>query len=168
MKNPQLILASSIILAAGFVSAALAFEGHKAYAPQDIKWGDSPASLPPGAQAAVLAGDPQKEGPFAMRLKLPDGYVIPAHTHPKPEIVTVISGTFRLGMGEKGDKGDKDKVQILPAGSFFAVSPGMAHYAFADGETVVQLNSIGPWAINYINPQDDPRQGRSAAEDKKD
>ena len=69
-------------------------------APADIKWQDAPASLPPGAKLAVLEGNPAKEGTFVMRLKLPDGYRVPPHTHPKPEIVTVISGIFRLGSGK--------------------------------------------------------------------
>jgi quercetin dioxygenase-like cupin family protein len=129
--------------------------GHKIISAQEIKWGPAPASIPPGAQAAVLDGDPGNEGLFALRLKLPKGYHIPPHTHPKPEIVTVISGTFRLGMGEKADK---TKGQALPAGSFFALAPGMAHFAFADEDTVIQLNSTGPWGLSYVNPADDPRK----------
>src|SRR6516162_5738345 len=73
------------------------------YPPADLKWVDGPPSLPAGARLAVLEGDPGKEGPFVMRLKLPDGYRIPPHTHPRPERVTVISGTFNIGMGEKFD-----------------------------------------------------------------
>jgi quercetin dioxygenase-like cupin family protein len=103
----------------------------------------------------VLYGDPSKEGLFALRLKLPKGYRLAPHTHPKPEIVTVISGTFRLGMGEIADR---SKGQPLSAGSFFGFPPGMAHYAFADDDTVIQLNSTGPWALTYVNPADDPRK----------
>jgi quercetin dioxygenase-like cupin family protein len=128
---------------------------HKLIAPQDIKWGPAPPSVPPGAQAAVLYGDPGKEGMFAFRLKMPKGYHIAPHTHPQPEIVTVLSGTARLGMGTTADR---DKAQVLAAGSFFALTPGSAHYFFADEDTVIQLNSTGPWGINYVNPKDDPRQ----------
>ena len=128
---------------------------HKLISPQDINWGPAPSSLPPGAQAAVLYGDPGKEGLFAFRLKVPKGYHIAPHTHPKPEIVTVLSGTARLGMGATADH---DKAQLVPAGGFFALSPGSAHYFFADEDTDLQLNSIGPWGINYVNPKDDPRQ----------
>jgi quercetin dioxygenase-like cupin family protein len=101
-----------------------------------------------------LMGHPGKEGTFALRLKLPKGYAIAPHTHPKPEIVTVLSGTLLLGMG---DTADKSKARPLPTGSFFAFSPGMTHYVFADEETVLQLNSNGPWGLKYINPKDDPR-----------
>jgi len=130
-------------------------DAHKIVSAQEIKWGPAPPSIPPGAQAAVLYGDPGKEGLFSLRLKLPKGYALAPHTHPKPEIVTVISGKFRLGMGEKADK---SKAQALPAGSFFALPPGMAHFAFADGDTVIQLNSTGPWGLTYVNPADDPRK----------
>lgn len=90
-----------------------------------------------------------------MRLKLPKGFSIAPHTHPKPEILTVISGAFHIGMG---DKADQKKASRLPAGGFFAFPPGMAHYAHVEEETVVQLSSTGPWTINYINAADDPRR----------
>jgi quercetin dioxygenase-like cupin family protein len=139
----------------GATATAQGTDQHKIVSPTEIKWAPGPASIPPGAQAAVLYGDPSKEGLFALRLKLPKDYAIPPHTHPKPEVVTVVSGTFRLGMGEKPDRA---KAQALPAGSFFALSPGMAHYAFADDDTVIQLNSMGPWGLTYVNPADDPRR----------
>jgi quercetin dioxygenase-like cupin family protein len=128
---------------------------HKFILPQDIKWGPAPPSFPPGAQVAVLYGDPSKEGMFVLRMKVPKDYYIPPHTHPKPEIVTVISGTTRVGMGTAADRGT---AQAMSVSSFFALQPGSAHYVFADEDTVVQINSTGPWGINYVNPKDDPRQ----------
>lgn len=134
---------------------AQAGDGHTILGVNDVKWSPAPPSIPAGAQVAVLYGDPGKEGLFALRLKLPKGYALAPHTHPKPEIVTVISGTFRLGMGETADR---NKVRPLSAGSFFAFNPGMAHFAFTDEETVIQLNSTGPWSLTYVNPNDDPRK----------
>ena len=90
-----------------------------------------------------------------MRFKLPKGYQIPPHTHSKPEVVTVMAGTVRLGMGETADP---EKATQLPAGSFFALSPGMAHFVISDEESIVQLNSNGPWTITYIDPKNDPRR----------
>jgi quercetin dioxygenase-like cupin family protein len=136
-------------------AAADSTQDHIVLSPQEIKWGPAPASIPPGAEAAVLYGDPGKEELFALRLKLPAGYAIAPHSHPKPEIVTVISGTFKLGAG---DVADASKTQALPAGSFFAFAPGSTHYVFTDEETVIQLNSTGPWGLTYVNPEDDPRQ----------
>jgi quercetin dioxygenase-like cupin family protein len=123
--------------------------------PDQVSWGPGPASLPPGAQAAVLEGSPKEAGPFTMRLSLPDGYRIPPHSHPAVERVTVMEGTFRVGMG---DKFDASALTSLPAGTFAALQPGTRHFAQAQGKTIVQLNGVGPWKLNYVNPADDPRQ----------
>ena len=130
---------------------------HTVLAPTEIKWGPAPPAMRPGAEAAVLFGDPSKAGLFAMRIKFPKGYVLPPHMHPVDEVVTVISGTSQLGMG---DKADQSQTRSLPPGSFFFLPPGMAHYAFFDEETVIQLNPVGPWAVTYVNPEDDPRNGQ--------
>ncbi len=127
------------------------------FVPSRIEWGEGPASLPKGAKLAVLEGDPLKEGPFVMRLKLPDGYRIPPHTHPKTERVTVISGTFNIGMGERFDPAMSKE---MPAGTFGFWPEGMKHFAWAKGETIVQLHGIGPWSIQYLNPLDDPRNAK--------
>ena len=103
----------------------------------------------------MLLGDPSKEGLFVIRLKAPKGYRIPPHTHPNQEVVTVISGTINLGMGETADPA---KAKALPAGTLYSLPPGMAHFARFEEETVIQVSTIGPWGINYINPKDDPRQ----------
>lgn len=125
--------------------------------PAETKWVDGPPSLPRGARFAVLEGDPTKDGPFTMRVKVPNGYRIPPHTHPNTERLTVISGTFRLGMGEVFDPG---KLVDLPAGTYGFWPAGMKHFAAAKSETVVQLHGIGPWRINYLNSADDPRNAR--------
>src|SRR5262249_11816926 len=104
---------------------------------------------------AVLEGNPTKEGPFVIRLKLPDGYRIAPHTHPKPERLTIISGTFHLGMGEVFDT---SKGMEMPAGTYGTWPEGMKHFAWTKGETVVQLHGAGHWAIVYVNPADDPRK----------
>lgn len=127
------------------------------FPPAAIQWKEGPASLPRGAKVAVLEGDPAKEGPFAMRLKMPDGYVIPPHWHPKVERLTVISGTFGLGMGEKFDSA---ALRLMPAGSYGYWPAGMRHFVRVRGETVVQLHGIGPWQITYLDPKDDPRSAQ--------
>ena len=151
---PTLIAAVAF---AGVASTAPAdaMEGHTIVPPQEIKWGPAPAVLPPGAEAAVLFGDPSEEGFFVLRLKLPAGYKVAPHTHPVDEVVTVISGTFSMGMGETADQ---SKARPLPAGSFFARPPGMAHYVFVEEETVIQISTAGPWGLTYVNPNDDPQQ----------
>ena len=149
----------ALMVAMTLVTSVLAQTGAKdepsLYQATQIQWQPGPASLPPGAKLAVLEGDPTKDGPFTMRLMMPDGYRIPPHTHPKVEHVTVITGTFNLGMGEKFDQ---TAGRELPSGTFGFWPTGMKHFAWAKGETIIQLHGIGPWTINYLNPADDPRQ----------
>ena len=127
------------------------------YPPAEIQWKDGPPSLPPGAKIAVLEGDPAKEGMFVMRVRVPDGFHIPAHTHPKPERVTVIQGTFKLAMGDKLKPAD---ARSLPAGTYGVWPAGMVHEVWTEGETIVQFHGMGPWVINYVNPADDPRNAK--------
>ncbi|MGH7570210.1 MAG: cupin domain-containing protein [Gemmatimonadales bacterium] len=122
--------------------------------PNAVTWGPAPAILPAGAKLAVLEGDPSKPGFFTMRLSLPAGYTIPPHFHPVEEHVTVLQGTFLVGMG---DRLDPAKFTELPAGTFGMIPPGMRHFARAQGAVIIQLHGIGPWSLTYVNPADDPR-----------
>jgi hypothetical protein len=128
--------------------------GIELFPPGELKWRQGPASLPKGALIAVLEGDPAKPGPFVFRLKLPDGYRVPPHTHLKTERVTVISGTFNIGMG---DKFDLQATKPMAAGTYGFWQPGMVHFVWIKGETVLQFHGMGPWSIHYVNPRDDPR-----------
>jgi len=132
-------------------------KGEVVFTPTNIKWQDGPPSLPKGAKVALLEGDPSREGHFVMRVKMPDGYRIAPHTHPKDERLTVISGTLYIGMG---DKFNQKAAKALPTGSYGRMPAGMKHFGWAKGETVLQLNGEGPWTIDYVNPEDDPRKKR--------
>ncbi|HLF55346.1 MAG TPA: cupin domain-containing protein [Thermoanaerobaculia bacterium] len=126
--------------------------------PAQIVWKEAPAILQRGAQIAVLKGDPGKESLFVLRLKMPDGYRISPHWHPATENVTVIQGVFNLGAGEQFDPAT---ATAMVAGAFTSMPAKMRHYAFAKGETIVQLHGVGPWQLYYVNPEDDP--SRAAA-----
>ncbi len=135
------------ILAALLLSSPLA-----AQAPAD--WSPAPAFLPTGAQIAVLQGDPAKPEIFTIRLKLPEGYTIAPHWHPTDEHVTVISGHFLIGMG---DEIDRFKARRLSPGDF-ATAPAQAHhYAIAADASVIQVHGMGPFLMNYVRPEHDPR-----------
>jgi quercetin dioxygenase-like cupin family protein len=134
-----------------------AADAHHTVVPGDaVKWGPAPPSLPPGAQAAVLLGSPAAEGPFVLRLKFPAGFTVPPHRHSKDEFLTVISGKFVVMAGEKLER--TKSIEALPPASFVHLPAGMPHYALAEEESVVQINGVGPFDVNYIDPKDDPRK----------
>ena len=158
MKLVSALLVAGVLVIAGATSTVTAqsSEAHTIVAPQEVTWGPAPDVLSAGAQAAVLFGDPSKEGLFVLRLKFPKGYRVAPHSHSVWEVVTVIAGTFRLGMGETADQ---STARPLLTGSFFALPPGHVHHVFIDEDnTVIQISTNGPWDLTYVNPQDDPRQ----------
>jgi quercetin dioxygenase-like cupin family protein len=116
--------------------------------PDEISWKEGPAAVP-GSQMAVLEGDPGKRGFFVMRLKLPAGARIPAHVHKNRERVTVVSGKFNLAMGDK-----PENPTVLPAGSYFSLSPSTVHNAWVDEETVVQISTAGPWTLKVVEKKE--------------
>ena len=128
--------------------------GNNAFTPDTIPWGAAPPVVRAGAQFAVLEGDPTaSSGDYTIRLKMPDGFRISPHWHPLRENVSIISGTFKVGMG---DEFDVTKMKAFPAGSFAFLDPDMHHYAMASGETIVQVHGKSPLQFNYVNPADDP------------
>jgi quercetin dioxygenase-like cupin family protein len=123
--------------------------------PDTLKWGAASPALPPGAQGAAIVGDPGKEGGYVVRVKLPAGYKVQPHSHPNDENVTVISGLFHLGIG---DKFDESKGQAIKPGGYAQTPKGVKHIAWATEETVIQLHGVGPGGMTYVNPADDPRK----------
>jgi quercetin dioxygenase-like cupin family protein len=120
----------------------------------EAKWGPAPPMLPPGAQMEVLGGNPMGDSLFSLRLKFPANYRIPAHSHPKDEHVTVLSGTLFMGMGEKLDtKAGK----ALGVGGFGLMPANANHFAYTKQKTTILLHGQGPVEFKYVNPADDPR-----------
>ncbi|VVO33862.1 cupin domain-containing protein [Pseudomonas fluorescens] len=152
------VASSALTLAALMTSAASGAEqpmaGHISVLPSDLKWSDAP-SVAPGAQIVVIEGDLKAADPFTFRLKLPANSKIGVHTHPVVERVTVISGTFHLGIG---DKFDPAKARAYTPGGITIMPVGMPMYVFTQEETVVQIHGTGPWGITFLNPADDPRK----------
>jgi hypothetical protein len=142
-----------------FTSAAQGNSHEKnAFTPDSISWVEAPPVVRPGAQFAVLEGDPTgSTGDYTIRLRMPDGFRIAPHWHPKRENVTIISGTFKVGMG---DQFDPNKMNAFVAGSFAYLDPNMHHYAMASGETIVQVHGQSPLQFNYVNPDDDPSKSK--------
>lgn len=141
------------LLACAF-AAAHAADAPMVQSADGIKWGPAPPSLPPGAQLAVMAGDPASSGFVSLRAKIPAGYVIPPHTHPTDEHAVVLSGSMAFGMGDKVDPASEQTVGV---GGYFTAKAGMHHYAVAKTDATIQVDLVGPFSITYINPADDPR-----------
>ena len=153
----QLVRVTVVLLALVALAPASATpqaHDHMMVTPDELKWADVP-SLPPGAKVAVIEGPLNEAKPFMIRLRLPANYKIPAHFHTGIEHVTVMSGTFNLGMG---DKLDAKATRALGPGSVAIMQVGMRHFAWTQEETVVQVHGVGPWTVTYVNPEDDPRK----------
>ena len=135
-----------------------AHAAHVMAAASEIKWGPGPAAFPAGVELAVLKGDPSKAGlPFVVQCRMPDGYTIPPHWHPTDENVTILSGTLQMEMGKAFNP---EALKDLGAGSYALMPARQPHAARAKGETMIQVHGVGPFAITYVNPQDDPRNAK--------
>jgi len=167
MKTTRLTTTLFGSLAAALLFASFVVSGAVAQTPAHVmenlsiaKWGPAPPMLPPGAEIAVLAGDPTKAVPYTIRLKFPANYDIPAHSHPSDENVAVVSGELFMGMGAKLDK--RGGLGLRVGG--FALMPAYAnHFAYTRSETTIVLYGQGPVEFKYVNPADDPRTKTSTS-----
>jgi hypothetical protein len=132
MRTTIAAVSLGIVALWGMMPDRVAAQHHTVVHADAVKWGPAPPSLPPGAQGAILLGNPAAEGPFVLRLKFPAGFIVPPHRHSKDELV--------------------------PAQSFIHLPAGMTHYAWAEVESVVQINGVGPFDVTYVDPADDPRK----------
>lgn len=143
------LLAASAVLTEGHAQDAVTIVRSDA-----IGWKSHPIFK--GAQNAIVIGDPTKAAPIVQRNKFPSGFSIPPHTHPYDEVITILNGTLGFGIG---DKLDKDKGQLLGAGSVMTIKAGQPHYVWtASDEATIQINFVGPGGIGFPNPADDPRK----------
>jgi quercetin dioxygenase-like cupin family protein len=157
MRTIASVMTAAAILSGGasmLVGAQM--RAHVIQTSKEAQWGPAPPVLPPGAQIAVLAGDPTKAAPYTIRLKFPANYAIPAHSHPTDEHVVVTSGAVTFGMGDVMNKSAAANKTLAPGG--FALMPAnMNHFAFTTSESTIVLYGQGPVEFKYVNPSDDPR-----------
>jgi quercetin dioxygenase-like cupin family protein len=153
LRSTTLIIAA-ILVQASAVATDAPFVGSA----KEIKWGAPPPVFPPGAKFAVIAGDPAATGLVTVRFEMPAGYTIPPHFHPTDEHITVLKGSFSVGMG---DVIDKAQALTLSAGGYGVAMANMHHYAYTTTGATIQVHMQGPFAITYVNPADDPSKRRS-------
>jgi len=158
------VITAAAILGGG-ASTMLRAQGstHVIQAPKEAQWGPAPPMVPPGAQIAVVAGDPTKPVPYTVRLKFPANYAIPAHSHPTDEHVVVTSGALTFGMGDTLVKGAASN-KTLGVGGVALMPARMNHFAYTAQETTIVLYGQGPVEFNYVNPADDPRNAKKRTE----
>jgi hypothetical protein len=143
-------LAAAVALLVGLVACGRASAGLAAPPELPLEWEPAPAMFPPGAEVAVLQGDPRSNAPFTIRLRLPDGYRLPPHVQPTDAHVTVVRGTLLVGMGSTVEP---ERMLALPAGGFITAPANYAHYAQTRGRTVIQVHATGPFALTYVHPE---------------
>lgn len=156
-QNAITIASTAFVMGVLITTPALAADhtmaGHISIIPSEIQWVDAP-SMGPNVKLAILEGDPKLAQPFTFRVKFPPNFKVAPHTHPVFERVTVITGTFSLGIGAKFDA---TKARAFPTGGVAIMPTGMPMFAYASNEeTIIQIHGTGPWGITYINPEDDP------------
>jgi len=157
MKTIASTVTAAAILFGGSLAVVRAQHAHVIQSVKEAQWGPAPPMLPPGAQIAVLAGDPTKATPYTVRLKFPANYAIGAHSHPTDEHVVVVSGALSFGMGDRLDKGAASN-KTLAGGGFALMPANMNHFAYTTSqETTIVLYGQGPVEFKYVNAADDPR-----------
>jgi len=134
--------------------AQTAAPGVVAVTPAEMKWASQGGLAAPGMEQLNLLGDPAKPGPYTLRLKFPKGFKIAPHTHPDSREVTILSGTFATGYGEKFDA---DNLKILPAGSFYTEPANIPHYIAIEEDTVLQVSGMGPSGRRFVDPPGSPK-----------
>lgn len=165
MKKLNAVLITSVtVLAVSLASSQMEGSKHVLQSPDEATWSAAPPVLPPGAQIAVLSGNPMQSGAYSIRLKFPANYSIPAHSHPTDENIVVVSGALNFGMGDKLAK-DAPGNKSLSPGGYGLMPANMNHYAFTGSEeTTIVLYGQGPVEFKYVNPADDPRNAKPAAQ----
>jgi hypothetical protein len=157
LTGSVVFVCSGLMLGVVTGAVCVAQSAHALVPADKVQWGAAPPILPAGAQLAVLEGNPAEKGAVVLRLKMPANYKIPAHWHTMDERVTVLSGTFNVGMG---DKLSTQASQPLTSGGFVSLPAKMHHFAWTSAPTVVQLNLEGPFDLFYVDPNDNPQKAK--------
>jgi quercetin dioxygenase-like cupin family protein len=146
-----IILVGAAAIAASVAAAQTTAPGVVAVTPDEMKWGPQGSMALPGLEQTNLVGDPTKPGPYTLRLKFPAGYKVAPHTHPDSREVTILSGTWYTGYGEKHDAA---ALKALPAGSFYTEPANVAHFVEVREPVLIQVSGTGPSGRKFVDPAD--------------
>ncbi len=139
-----------VVIMALFIVPAVAQQpasGVRVIRPNDLTWRTVPR-YPPGYERAVLEGNMESNGPHTYRVRIPPHFRAKPHTHPSDEHVTVLKGTWYLGLGKSFDE---ERMQAFETGSFVIIPAGVSHYVMTGrDETIIQAHGVGPVGITYV------------------
>ena len=113
----------------------------------EIKWKPCPSNLPEGCEMAILEGNPKSNDLFTVRFKLSGKFVMPPHTHPKDERVTILQGNAYVAFGKDVTKEDAKE---FGTGDYYVNARESIHTVWTDDNTIIQITGIGPWEANFI------------------
>jgi len=153
-KHSRVSVWAVVGVALNSAAVAQSAQGVVAVTPVEMKWTSQGGLAAPGMEQLNLLGDPAKPGPYTLRLKFPKGFKIAPHTHPDSREVTILSGIFATGYGEKFDAAN---LKILPAGSFYTEPANIPHYIEIKEDAVLQVSGTGPSGRIFVNPPDSPK-----------
>ncbi len=114
---------------------------------KEIQWKPCPPNLPKGCEMTVLEGDPKANDLFTIRFKMNGDFIMPPHTHPKDERVTILQGKAYVAFGRDASK--KEAKEFGP-GDYYVNARNAIHTVWADSSTIIQITGIGPWEANFI------------------
>jgi quercetin dioxygenase-like cupin family protein len=151
MKRCSSLLVLAVTLTAAPMGAAVIGQDRSvtpvALTAEEMNWNPQGSLALPGLEQVSLVGDPSKPGPYTIRLKFPAGYKVAPHTHPDPREVTILSGTWFTGYGEKADP---SLLKALPAGSFYTEPANLPHFVEVRDAVVIQVSGIGPSGRAFV------------------
>jgi hypothetical protein len=114
---------------------------------EDMPWQPCPPNLPGGCEMAILEGSPKSNDLFTIRFKINGAFIMPAHTHPKDERVTVLQGKAYVAFGKGATKED---ATVFVPGDYYVNAKNEIHTVWADENTIIQITGIGPWEAHFV------------------
>lgn len=114
----------------------------------DMPWKPCPPNLPSGCEIAVLEGDPRGPGLFTVRFRLTEDFVMPPHTHPEDERVTILKGQMAVAFGPDGERAE---AREFGPGDYYVNARGAVHTVWASKSSEIQITGFGPWEADFVD-----------------
>ena len=114
----------------------------------EMPWKPCPPNLPSGCEIAVLEGDPRGPGLFTVRFRLSEDFVMPPHTHPEDERVTILKGQMAVAFGPDGER---TKAREFGPGDYYVNARGAVHTVWASKSSEIQITGVGPWEADFVD-----------------